>query len=49
MLIPVSSSDEFHVYTLLMQMGTSETIGAIYWRAKKALGDASVLTVPSVQ
>ncbi|XP_010666961.2 uncharacterized protein LOC104884066 [Beta vulgaris subsp. vulgaris] len=36
-------------YSMETKMGTSETIGAIYWRAKKALGDASVLTVPSVQ
>lgn len=35
-------------YSLETKMGTSETANAVYWRAKKVLGDASLLTA-SVQ
>ncbi|CAO2816440.1 unnamed protein product [Amaranthus hypochondriacus] len=30
-------------YSMEIKMGTSETAGAVYWRAKKTLGDALVL------
>lgn len=35
-------------YSMETKMGTSETAAAVYWRAKKTLGDASVLAAPSV-
>ncbi|CAN6196624.1 unnamed protein product [Urochloa humidicola] len=34
-------------YNLEVKVGTSETANAVYWRARKVLGDATALTAPS--
>ncbi|CAN6222124.1 unnamed protein product [Urochloa humidicola] len=36
-------------YNLEVKVGTSETANAVYWRARKVLGDATALTAPSSQ